>query len=340
MKRESNLAHIAVLAVVIVAVLTLAVITVSKFAQFRESTQTQPAENTPDPITEQTRRALEDDDVLIWKGVRYVRRRGVESYLILGVDRTEKQIASGITNGQADVLLLLVLDPRESRYRVLQLNRDMISQIDVLTPGGYVSAQMYRPLCLAHAYATGSAFGCENTVRSVRWLLQDMPIDGYIGLNLESIGTITDAVGGVTVTIREDLTEADPSFTKGATVTLDAVTAERFVRARMNVGENDNLKRLERQKQFMNAWLNTAKSRLRQDPQFAASFLDALRPTMTTDLTDNRLSGVAADVGKYDNEGFLNIDGEYREENGFHYCYADEESLMETVIELFYQAEQ
>ena len=174
MKRESNLARIAVIAVVIVAVLTLAVITISKLVQFRENTQEPTAKNTPTPITEQTRTALEDGDVLIWKGVRYVRRRGVESYLILGVDRTEKQIETGVTNGQADVLLLLVLDPRESRYRVLQLNRDMMTLVDVLTPGGSVSTQMFRPLCLAHAYATGSEFGCENTVRSVRWLLQDM----------------------------------------------------------------------------------------------------------------------------------------------------------------------
>ncbi len=340
MKRESNPALVAVIAVVIVAVLTLVVITVSRLAQFRENAQTPTAENTPAPITEQTKLALEEDDVLLWKGVRYVRRKGVESYLILGVDRTEKQIESGVTNGQADVLLLLVLDPRESRYRVLQLNRDMMTLVDVVSPGGSVSSQLFRPLCLAHAYATGSEFGCENTVRSVRWLLQDMPVDGYIGLNLESIGTIADAVGGVTVTIGEDLTAADPAFTKGATVTLDAETAERFVRARMNVGEDNNLNRLDRQKQFMNAWLNTAKGKLRQDPQFAVRFLEALRPTMTTDLTDNRLSTIASDVGKYENGGFLNIDGEYKTESGYHYCYADEESLMETVIELFYQAEQ
>ena len=36
----------------------------------------------------------------------------------------------------------------------------------------------------------------------------------------------------------------------------------------------------------------------------------------------------------------MEADGEYREVDGFQYFYADQESLMETVIELFYQPEE
>lgn len=338
MKRDTNLARIVVLAVVILAVLTLAVITAAKLFQFRAQTDSPPGP-TSSTTTDNTRQALEDD-AIYYNGVRYVPRRGIESYLILGVDRSEAQIASGVSNGQADVLLLLVLDPRESRYRILQLNRETVTQVNILGQDCSVAATLFKPVCLAHAYASGSEAGCENTVHSVRWLLQDMPIDGYAAMNLESIGVLCDAVGGVRVTIQSDLTAADPSFVEGATVTLDAVTAERFVRARMAVGETNNLNRMGRQVQFMRAWLDTARAKSQQDAKFAMRLLERLQPALTTDLTEKRLSGIASDAGKYDNEGFLTIEGEYRTVDGFQYFYADENSLMETVIELFYQAEQ
>ena len=331
--------RLGVMAVVILAVAVLAVITVIKLGQFRAASAKGQEGQGNTAVTEQTRQALEEGDVLTYKGTRYVRRRGLETCLILGVDRTEAQIASGMTNGQTDVLLLLVMDPRESRYRILQLNRDMVSLVDILSPDGSVSASLYKPLCLAHAYASTPEMGCENTVRSVRYLLQDTPIDGYAAMSLEAIGALCDAVGGVTVTIRSDLTAADPSFKEGATVTLDARTAEKFVRARMEVGESNNANRMERQMQFLRAWLETAKSKSAQDAQFAMGLLRRLEPQLTTNMTEKRLSGLAADAGKYENEGFLTIGGEYRTVDGFQYFYADEESLMDTLLELFYQAE-
>lgn len=338
MKKDTHLARIVVLAVAILAVLTLAVITISKYSQFRAQTGAQ-SDRPRSATTDSTKSALEDT-AIVYKGVRYVQRRGIESYLILGVDRTEAQIASGITNGQADVLLLLVLDPYESRYRILQINREAVTQVNILSQDGSVAAMLYKPVCLAHAYAHTPESGCENTVRAVRYLLQDMPIDGYAAMNLEAIGVLCDAVGGVSVKIESDLTAADPSFTEGATVTLTAETAESYVRARKNIGEANNLNRMERQAQFMRVWLNTARAKTQQDTKFAMDLLQRLKPALTTDLTEKRLSGLASDAGKYENQGFLTIDGVYRTVDGFQYYYVDEENLMETIIELFYQAEQ
>ena len=127
MKRDTNLTRIVVLAVVIVAVLTLAVITISKFSRFRAQNSPVAESGKPnDEATEQTRQAIEDG-AIVYKGVRYVRRSGIESYLILGVDLTDAERYNGVVSGQADVQLLLVIDPRESRFRILQLNRDTVA---------------------------------------------------------------------------------------------------------------------------------------------------------------------------------------------------------------------
>jgi len=345
MKKETNPALRIAAIVLACAVLALAIYTVTRYLRFRAG---QPAE--PDPpvstaevpahITAQTRGALEDSGTVVWKGTRYVPRKGIEAYLIMGVDRSEAQIASGVVNGQADVLLLLVLDVPNRSYRILQFNRDTVTQVHILNGDGSISATLFKPICLAHAYGKSPVAGCENTVTSVEFLLGDVPISGYAAVSLESVGTLNDAVGGVTVTIDRDLTGADPAFTEGATVRLNAKTAERFVRARMDVGDDDNLNRMGRQMQYMRAWLETARTKSQEDAQFALRLLQRLEPVMTTDMTEKRLSGLAADAAAYENGGFVTIDGEYRMTDGFNLYYPDGDSLMDTVLALFYEEAQ
>ena len=346
MKRDNHSALRIAVIVLSCAVLALAIYTVSRYLQFRSEAAAVPTDDptvsaeAPAHITELTRSFLEDGDSIDWNGVRYTPRRGVEAYLIMGVDRSEAQIASGMTNGQAAVLLHLALDVRAQRYQILQLNRDTVSQVHILNQDGSISATLFKPLCLAHAYAKDPVAGCENTVTSVEYLLGDVPISGYAAVSLESIAALNDAVGGVTVTIDRDLTAVNPAFTKGATVTLDTKTAEAYVRARMAVGDENNLNRMARQVNYMRAWLDTAKTKSRQDAQFAMRLLKKLQPIMTTDMTEKRLSVLAGDAATYENGGFLTIDGEYRMVNGYNLYYADSDSLMQAVLELFYEAKE
>ena len=343
MKKDTNpaLRICAVLAVLVV--LALAVYTLSRFLRYRASAEPDEpvaaASEADKQRTDQTRLALESGDSIVGEGKRYVPKKGVESYLIMGMDRTEAQIASGRLSGQADLLLLLVVDVRGHSYQVLQLNRDTVSQINVVSEGGYITGSLFYPICLAHSFAPSNEEGCENTVTSVRYLLDDAPIDGYLAVSLESIGLLNEAVGGVTVTIDKDMTDADPSFTEGASVKLDARTAEAYVRARMNLGEDNNLSRMQRQRQFMLSWLTTAQTKTAQDAQFAIRLLRNLEPVLTTNLTEKRLTGLVSDLAGYENGGFITIDGEYRWVDDYNFFYADKASLREAILTLFYTEE-
>lgn len=276
------------------------------------------------------------EETLELDGVTYARRRRVESYLILGVDRTEAQIRSGSNPGQADLLLLLVLDAADSSFRVLPLNRDTMTQVIVLSPDGSMSNGRFEPICLSHSYGTGGLDSCLNTVRSVEYLLSGAEIDGVIALDLQSIGLLNDAVGGITVTIDKDLTGAHPSFTPGARVTLDAETAEAYVRARVLVGEDDNLSRMDRQMDYMNAWVK--KARGLGEKQLMA-LLEQIEAICVTDLTEKRLSSIADSVQKYENRGFLFLDGEYVQGIAFNEFHADPVGVRDMVLELYYAAE-
>lgn len=73
---------------------------------------------------------------------------------------------------------------------------------------------------------------CQYMVDAVSNLFYGMPINGYVALNMNAVAMINDAVGGVTVTVPEDMTQVDPSFAEGAAVTLTGDQALKFTRYR------------------------------------------------------------------------------------------------------------
>lgn len=58
--------------------------------------------------------------------------------------------------------------------------------------------------------------------QAVSELFYGLPIHGYCALSMNSIASLNDTVGGVTVTVPEDLAVMQPKlFTAGDTVTLE-----------------------------------------------------------------------------------------------------------------------
>mgnify|MGYP001718301415 FL=1 len=92
---------------------------------------------------------------------------------------------------------------------------------------------------------------CQYMVDAVSNLFYGMPINGYVALNMNAVGMINDAVGGVTVTVPEDMTQVDPSFAEGAMVTLTGDQALKFTRYRDTEKDFSNNSRMERQKQYL-----------------------------------------------------------------------------------------
>jgi len=77
---------------------------------------------------------------------------------------------------------------------------------------------------------------CQYMVDAVSNLFYGMPINGYVALNMNAVAMINDAVGGVTVTVPEDMTQVDPSFAEGAAVTLTGDQVEVYTLSRYGKG--------------------------------------------------------------------------------------------------------
>lgn len=147
---------------------------------------------------------------LTYKGKNYRQRPELETYLFMGIDTMGAAVGvnSYAGGGQADVQIVAVLDRANQTWQALQLNRDSIVRVPVLGVGGDIVAYEDEQLALAHYYGNGREQSCENTVLAVSMLLGDQPIDGYMAVNMDAVGILTDLVGGVTLTVTSDFPSA------------------------------------------------------------------------------------------------------------------------------------
>lgn len=197
----------------------------------------------------------EAEDVVELNGTLYVPKKNIETYLFMGVDadgKVKKAEDYG-QSGQCDVIMVLVRDLSKATYQTLVIDRNTMCEVKSLDLDGSYLATTTNQIALAHADGDGLEISCENVVDAVSNLLHGQKIDGYAALNMGAIGTINNLVGGVTVTIEDDFSQADPSLKMGETITLTDEQAVTYVRGRMNVGDGTNENRMHRQSEYMKA---------------------------------------------------------------------------------------
>ena len=162
--------------------------------------------------------ACEQGKEVTYQGEKYVYNEDLVSILFLGVDKEAFEEGGMVGDGkagQADALFLLVLDTKTGKNRLIAISRDTMTDVNVYSDlGNFIGTEKLQ-LCLAYTYGDGKEKSCENTVRAVSRLFYAMPVAAYAALALDAIAVLTDAVGGVEVTVTKDLTIQDPSLKEG-----------------------------------------------------------------------------------------------------------------------------
>ncbi len=206
--------------------------------------------------------------------------------LLIGYDHKaagqEVELHGYSNGGQADFLLLVVLDHRNDTIRLLQIDRDTMTRVRTTDSTGYQRIHNDLQICLAHAYGNTREDNNANTILAVETLLgieapdDGVGIDWYVAMDISGISRLNDLLGGVTVTIDHDMTDVDPAMTAGATLRLTGPQAERFCRARHGVGDQTNASRMLRQRTFMTAAAEQLMHLVREDIAFADVVLDGM----------------------------------------------------------------
>lgn len=270
-------------------------------------------------------------------GVDYFPRQDITVFLILGIDEFGEVKDSGSYNntGEADVVLLAIFDETEETYNILALNRDTMMDVSVLGVGGKYAGTYFEQLALSHTYGSGLKDSCENTRKTVSEFLNNIQIDYYLSMNMDAIGILTDAVGGVKVNVAEDFSLVDPSIKMGEIV-LHGEQALNFVRLRKDVGLQLNISRMDRQKLFMNSFVQSLQQKIMNDDMFVFDTYEKVQPYIVTDCSANLLSTLVSRFSDYKLQEIITPEGENVLTQKYYEFYVDEEKLDEIILSLFY----
>lgn len=267
----------------------------------------------------------------------------VQTYLFIGTDKSGNEDAEGeeYHGSMADALMLVVVDKEEKTYGILQLNRDTITEVPMLLQDGSANASAQMQLCTAHWYGKDKAASCDNTVETVSKMLGGLPIDGYYALKMDAMPLLNHEVGGVTVTLEDDMTKLDPAMKKGTTLTLTDRQAELLMQSRYTMEDDRNTQRMRRQQIFLKAFMKKIKKQNAGDINATVKLYDRLRPYATTDIKMNDLTALLKDMQGYTDKGIITIDGTSKIGEKLHdgkkhwEFYMDENSLETSMKQLY-----
>lgn len=235
---------------------------------------------------------LEEESGLVSRnGKKYRYNEDMVNILCMGIDKsrdvsrteTEAPGASG-ENGQADAIFLLTLNQEKHTMKLIGISRDTMTEIRTYDHQGNYVGESTNHLGLAYAFGDGRSLSGELMTDAVSGLFYGLPIHGYAAINLNAIQKLNDSVGGVTVTLPEDMVLGGQSFPAGKSLTLDGPQAHSFVRSRDTEQEGSNNLRMARQKQYALAFVGEARKALKKKPTLAAGLYQDLTEDMVTSI--------------------------------------------------------
>lgn len=272
-----------------------------------------------------------------YKGSVYRYNEDILTFLFLGIDEIgEVEVKEeGIYGGQSDAIFLLVLNSHNKEVSVVGINRDTMTDIDVYNKVGDYMGTTIGQITLQHGYGDGAALSCERSREAVSRLFYGLPIHGYCAINMGGISLINDAVGGVEVTVLEDIW----NFTEGETVLLKGNESYHYLHDRDTESFNSAGGRLERQKQYLTAYAAAAVYAMKEDITLPVKLYNTLSKYMVTDITVDEVSYLSTRVPDYSfsSERFYSLEGETVKGERFEEFYVDEEALFELILMVFYE---
>ena len=275
--------------------------------------------------------------VMEFNGKQYELNEKLETVLVIGLDKFDRTDEDSYSNNmQADFVLLLVVDNEKKECTALQISRDTVTSMSVLGVAGDRIGTVEQQLALAHTYGNGEEISCRNTSEAVSKLLLNVNIDHYVSVTMDAVSKYNDLVGGVTLRVLDDFSGIDDTLVKGEEVTLKGEHALNYVRSRYGLDDSTNNRRMERQRQYLEALYNKTVECVRNDKDFIVNSASKLTNDLISDCSANRLQTLAEKISDYKFNGVRYLEGETLKGETYIEFYPDPESIKKTVIDLFY----
>lgn len=291
------------------------------------------------------------DDWVALDGKAYEYDEDIINLLFLGIDRAGSiSTETNLDNwkaGQADAIFILSLNPDKKTIRIVGIPRNSMVDVDIYDQNARQMETIHNQICLQYGYAGGGENGLHAMKDAASRLMYDLPIHGAFAIGYDAVSIINDKVGGVDVEVLEDMPEKNKAFVLGNTVHLDGKLALQYVRERDYYQLGSPTLRLKRQKQYITALIQAAKTCVKQDPLLVTDLYNSITKYMNTDVTVDEavyLVRQALDY-QFDGDSFYLLQGDdvsvpFTRKDGTEDFYDDyylrEDSIRQVMIDAFY----
>jgi anionic cell wall polymer biosynthesis LytR-Cps2A-Psr (LCP) family protein len=168
-------------------------------------------------------------------------------------------------------------------------------------------------------------------------LFYGVPIHGYVSLNMGGIGLLNDALGGVELTVMQDLNVQNRNvhLTEGETKVLSGEEAYVYVRSRDTTQFDSASDRLARQEQYLNKMIPVMLKKIRRASS-AVSVYGASEDYIYSNVDYSKLADELSGVTYDSLEGIRDIPGEVVMGEQLEEFHADDDGLYQLVLDVFY----
>ena len=279
------------------------------------------------------------EGVIEYKGGQYRYNSNIRTYLIMGIDKDEpvSEAPDFVSGGQSDAMFLLVVDSANEKLSVISINRNTMTDIEMYDESGNFISEVQAQICLQHAFGDGRKLSCSRTTDVVAKLFGNIPISGYVAMNMGGIPMMNDAVGGVEVTVLQDVIYPNKGvdLREGETVNLGGEEAYCYLRGR-DVTEYDSASdRLRREEQYIVNYMAKLKAVAGGNSAMVVGVYNSVSDYLVTsvDFTD-----LVTELMDYDfsEDQMYTVPGETVMGDQYEEYYVDEDALLNLIMEVFY----
>ncbi len=273
--------------------------------------------------------AYGDEADAYYNGQAYYYNKNLINILCIGVDRNNIESKSG---KQADVIYLISFDSKTKKANVISIPRNTLTDIEIYDMNGEFLDTEYKQICLSYAFGNDHKHSSELITKAVSRLLFDININGYYTIFMNSVAEIVDSVGGVNVTVPEDLTDSNLKWKKNANITLNGDNVLEYLTYR----KDSSYDRTVRQREFVTSFLSQAKKATAKNLSLPINMYNKLANNTVTNVDATSAVYLASEVVKTE-FNVLQISGKVGFDGTFETFEVDQDSLYQTVLDVFYK---
>lgn len=284
------------------------------------------------------------EGVVAYQGKEYLYNTDIKTYLMMGVDidGPVQQSSDYTQGGQSDALFLLVVNNKTEQLQVISINRNTMADIELCDEEGIDMGPLKTQICLQHAFGDGKRFSCSKTVDAVSGLFQNIPISGYLAMNMGGIPQMNDAVGGVEVTVQQDISfpKAGVNLKKGQKVTLNGTQAYYYLHGRDTEEYDSATKRLQREEQYIVAYMDKLKKVSTENPDQVTEIYNSVSDYLVTSVDFTSMIEQLMNYGFSEDQMYTvpgkTVEGKPIDGKRYEEYHVDEDAMEELIMKVFY----